>query len=97
MCLILVGNENGDDINCSRKWVVSHFQAICPLHLSSSWNLKRFSISLSAGFEKILPEFGKCTYSKSPHIRTYFFESQAEVGSYFKDTMTNIREKKVLI
>ena len=30
-------------------------------------------------------------YSKSPHIRTYFFESQAEIGSYFKDTMTNIR------
>ena len=30
-------------------------------------------------------------YSKSPHIRTYFFESQAEIGSYFKDAMTNIR------
>ena len=25
-------------------------------------------------------------YSKSPRIRTYFFESQAEIGSYFKDT-----------
>ena len=33
-------------------------------------------------------------YSKSPHIRTYFFESQAETGSHFKDTMTNIRVKR---
>ena len=23
-------------------------------------------------------------YSKFPHIRTYFFDSQAEIGSYFK-------------
>ena len=30
-------------------------------------------------------------YSKFPHIRTYSFESQGEIGSYFKDTMTNIR------
>ena len=35
-------------------------------------------------------------YSKSPHIRTYFFEGQAEIGSYFKDTMTNIRVYRFL-
>ena len=30
-------------------------------------------------------------YSKSPRIRTYFFESQAEISSYFKDTNTNFK------
>ena len=35
-------------------------------------------------------------YSKSPHIRTYFFESQAEIGSHFKDTMTSIRVYRFL-
>ena len=29
-------------------------------------------------------------YSKSPHIATYFFESQAEIGAYFKGTKTNV-------
>ena len=30
-------------------------------------------------------------YSKSPRIRTYFFESQTEIGSYFKGTKTNFK------
>ena len=30
-------------------------------------------------------------YSKSPRIGTYFFESQAEIGSYFKGTKTNFK------
>ena len=30
-------------------------------------------------------------YSKSPRIRTYFFERQAEIGSNFKGTKTNFR------
>ena len=30
-------------------------------------------------------------YSKSPHIRTYLFESQAEIGSYFRGTKTNFK------
>ena len=30
-------------------------------------------------------------YSKSPRIRTYFFEIQAEIGSYFIDTKTNLK------
>ena len=34
------------------------------------------------------PIFSGIAYSKSPHIRTYFFEGQAEIGSYFKDTMS---------
>ena len=29
---------------------------------------------------------GETLYSKSSRIRTYFFESQAEIGSYFKGT-----------
>ena len=36
------------------------------------------------------------SYSKSPHIITYFFEIQTEIGSYFKDTMTNIRVYRFL-
>ena len=31
------------------------------------------------------------TYSKSPHIRTYFFETGAKIGSYFKGTNTNFK------
>ena len=30
-------------------------------------------------------------YSKSPHIKTYFFESQAEISSYFKGIKTNFK------
>ena len=30
-------------------------------------------------------------YSKSPRIRTYFLESQTEIGSYFKGIKTNFR------
>ena len=30
-------------------------------------------------------------YSKSPRIRTYFFESQDEIGSYFKGTKINLK------
>ena len=30
-------------------------------------------------------------YSKSPHIRTYFFDSQTEIGSYFKGTKTKFK------
>ena len=30
-------------------------------------------------------------YSKSPRIRTCFFESYTEIGSYFKDTNTNFK------
>ena len=30
-------------------------------------------------------------YSKSPRIRTYFFESQAEIGSYFKVTKIHFK------
>ena len=30
-------------------------------------------------------------YSKSPRIRIYFFESQAEVASYFKGTKTKFK------
>ena len=36
-------------------------------------------------------------YSKSPRIRTYFFESQAEIGSYFKGTKANFQGIEVLI
>ena len=28
-------------------------------------------------------------YSESPRIKTYFFENQAEIGSYFKDSNIN--------
>ena len=35
-------------------------------------------------------------YSKSPHIRTYFLESQAEIGSYFKGTKTSFKVWKFL-
>ena len=35
-------------------------------------------------------------YSKSPCIRTYFFESQAETGSYFKDTKINFKVNRFL-
>ena len=28
-------------------------------------------------------------YNKSLHIRTYFFEREAEIGSYFKGTNTS--------
>ena len=38
---------------------------------------------------------GRFAYSKSPHIRTNFF-AQAEIGSYFKDTITIIRVYKFL-
>ena len=34
--------------------------------------------------------------SKSPRIRTYFFESQAEIGSYFKDTKINFKVSRFL-
>ena len=43
-------------------------------------------------YQRLLTGSGmRALYSKSLHIRTYFFESQAEIGSYFKDTMTNMR------
>ena len=35
-------------------------------------------------------------YSKSPRIRTYFFENQAEIGSYFKGTKTNFNVSRFL-
>ena len=35
-------------------------------------------------------------YSKSPRIRNYFFESQAEIGSYFKDTKINFKVLRFL-
>ena len=38
-----------------------------------------------------LPWDDEVSYSKSPRIRTYFFESQAEIGSYFKGTKTNYK------
>ena len=38
---------------------------------------------------KMANEFNN--YSKSPRMRTYFFERQAEIGSYFKGTKTNSR------
>ena len=34
--------------------------------------------------------------SKSPRIRTYFFESQAEIGSYFNGTNTNFKVYRFL-
>ena len=30
-------------------------------------------------------------YSKSPHIRTYFFEREAETAPYFQGTNTNLK------
>ena len=30
-------------------------------------------------------------YSESRHIRTYFFERETEIGSYFKGTNTNLK------
>ena len=40
-------------------------------------------------FERLLRS--RLLYSKSPRIRTYFFESQAEIGSYFKGNKTNFK------
>ena len=33
----------------------------------------------------------KISYSKSPHIRTYFFEREDEICSYFKGTNTSFK------
>ena len=35
-------------------------------------------------------------YSKFPHIRTYFFETEAEMGSYFQVTNTNLKVQRFL-
>ena len=43
-----------------------------------------------------LDHYHRSMYSISPHIRTNFFENQAEVGFYFKGTTTNIRVKRFL-
>ena len=37
------------------------------------------------------------TCSKSPRIRTYFFESQAEIGSIFKGTKTKFKVQRFLL
>ena len=50
----------------------------------------------SSESDGVSTNFCSWSYSKSPHIRTYFFEIQAEIGSYFKDTMTNIRVYRFL-
>ena len=36
------------------------------------------------------------TNSKSPRIKTYFFESQTEICSYFKDINTNFKVERFL-
>ena len=41
-------------------------------------------------------KFNGIIYSKSPRIRTYFFESQAEIGSCFKGTKTNFKVQRFL-
>ena len=41
--------------------------------------------------KKVISYKESSKYSKSPRIRTYFYESQAEIGSYFKDTKTNFK------
>ena len=42
---------------------------------------------MTAASQGSLDDFKVCMlYSKSPHIRTYFFEGQAELGFYSKDT-----------
>ena len=43
------------------------------------------------------PNYDSFQYSKSPRIRTYLSESQAEIGSYFKGTKTNFQDIEVLI
>ena len=35
-------------------------------------------------------------YSKSPHTRTCFLKSHAEIGSFFKGTDTNFKVKRFL-
>ena len=42
------------------------------------------------------PKKGTVLYSKSPQLRTYFYESQDEIGSYFKGITTNFMVSRFL-